>query len=149
MFFKSYNPHINSNYIPSLETGKFSCALFIEDTCLLAFPFSLFSSGQIRWNIAVYHISCFSTTTYLEGLWGRWTDKQSTNVHWTSLRTLVTYAGYLLIIFLSEVPHRHSNYSHLAVTVTCRHLAESIRGFQANSKCRTILSNTAPTLKAS
>lgn len=46
-----------------------------------------------------------------------------------SLRILVTYAGYLLLIFLSEVPHRHSSYSHLAElpTITWQKAWEAFR----------------------
>lgn len=91
-------PPINANYTPSLETREFSFALFIEDTCLLAVPFSLFSTGQIRQNITVYHISWFSTTTYLEG---QWKDRQARHKCTMDISKNPSYLGWQFTTDLS------------------------------------------------
>lgn len=112
MFFKSYNPHINCNYIPSLETGKFAHVLFREDTCLLACLLSpfLYSVQEKKDGTSLFILLVASQQPCT---WKHCKkDGQTSKAQMYTAKLQFLNAGYLLIMFLSEVPHRHSNSSH-------------------------------------
>lgn len=105
--------------MPSLKNRSFLLH-YSQKTRLLALLFSLFSPGEVRWNIPVYHIAA----SQRQHIWKDY-EKDGQTKHRCALGIL-TNSGYLPLTFLSKTPHEHSNYSHQAVS----HLLPSGRKYQ-------------------